>query len=530
MARRPTAPPAVSGPPPGGVIATTGDGRDVTEFWLGRLRPLRDAILQAKGAGLELYEEVRRDDRVATALQQRRLALISKPWRVEAGADDPASIAAADALRADLVRIGWDRICERMHWGVFWGYSVAELIWEPRTDEHGTRWTWSAIKVRKARRFRVGSDGTLRLMTATDAFDGETLPDRKFWTYTAGEDADDYPYGIGLAHWLYWPVYFKRHSLRQWAQAVEKFASPTAVGTFPAGTSEADQKRLLAALRALHQDSGIVAPEGASISLLEMVKGAGADQAALYAAMDRAIATIVTGQSTTIEAASNRAQTETHKDVRDELIRADADLLDESFRAGPASWWTQWNFPGAAVPIVSRDLEPEEDVKLAVEIDEVLDRMGWALSEERLRERYGEGYVRKAAAASPPTADGAGAAGGTPAVLSATAAFAEDEASADGPEAVGRDAIAAFAEEMAAETWDLSVGPMVAAVRAMAAEAGTLEGLLERLPGLAEVDQAAFVDALAGATAQAKAAGLVGAPLTEAEARAADDAAPARDA
>jgi phage gp29-like protein len=505
---------AATGQPPAGIIATTGNGRDVTEFFLGRLRPLRDAILAAKGAGLELYEEVRRDDRVATALQQRRLALISKPWRVEAGGEDAASVAAAEALRADLERIGWDRVCERMHWGVFWGHAVAELVWEPRSDEWGTRWTWSGIKVRKARRFRVGTDGTLRLMTPADQFEGEILPERKFWTFTSGEDADDYPYGIGLAHWLYWPVYFKRHSLRQWAQAVEKFASPTAVGTFPAGTSEADQKRLLAALRALHQDSGIVAPEGASISLLEMVRGAWADQAALYAAMDRAIATIITGQSTTIEAASNRAQTETHKDVRDELIRADADLLDESFRAGPATWWCAWNFPGAAVPIIKRDLEPEEDVKLAVEIDAALDKMGWALSEERVRERYGEGYVRKAAGPAPvaPIATGSGPAG------DAGASFADEEAAdeaADDDAVDDADAIADFAEVLGRATWRDAVGPVVRAVERLARRASSLEEVRDGLAALVEngVDHERFETDLAQATLQARLAGRLKLPL-----------------
>lgn len=500
-----------------GEIATTGDARDITESFLGRLRPLRDAILLAKGSGLELYEEVKRDDRVFTALQQRRLGLVSKPWDVEPGADDQLSLRAAAALKADLKRVGWDRVCEKMHWGVFWGRAVAECIWAERTDEHGRRWTFDAIKVRKVRRFASGTDGSLRLLTMTNQFDGEVMPERKFWEFSAGEDADDYPYGLGLAHWLYWPVYFKRHSLRMWAQAVEKFAGPTTIGRFPPNASTADQNRLLAALRAVHQEAGIIVPEGTEIDLLETVKSAGADQALLYAAMDRAIATIITGQSTTIEAASNRAQTETHKDVRDELIQADNDLLHGSFQEGPLSWWTEWNFPGAVPPTLTRALEPEEDQEASTRVDEALDRMGWALTEEQVRQRYGNGYVRKSmSVALPPSGLLEGKAGATPKPGSS------DAASFSEVEPAPRDAIADAAEEAAGE-WEMAVGPLADAARALAARSLSLEELLSALPAALEaVPLDALVEAVAAATLQARVAGRVGAPLSEAEANASE--------
>jgi phage gp29-like protein len=513
MARRPLnkdaqlglrapAPPAA---PVAGAIATTGDGRDITEFFLDRLRPLRDAILVARGAGLELYEEVKRDDRVFTALQQRRLGLVAKPWDVEPGGEAPADIAAAEALKTDLERINWDSVCEKMHWGVFWGYAVGECMWEARTDEHGTRWTFGAIKVRKARRFRMGTDNRLRLMTQENQIEGEVLPENKFWVYTAGEDADDYPYGLGLAHWLYWPVYFKRHGLRMWAQAVEKFAGPTAVGKFPVGTSQADQGKLLAALRGIQRDSGIIVPEGTDIALLEMGKAAGADQASLYAAMDRAIATIITGQSTTIEAASNRSQTDTHKDVRDELIQADTDLLCGSFRDGPLTWWTAWNFPGAAVPKVTRELEPEEDQELSTRVDKTLDEMGWALTEEQVQARYGNGYVRKAS----PTAsllEG----GSAPSALTGTSpakagrggkgalSFSEGEI----------DTLDQFAEDLT-DDWEVVVEPFMEEIKAEVAQGG-FKGLLARLKAMIDPkEDDPMVAQIEGALLQSRVAGYL---------------------
>ena len=65
----------------------------------------QDVILGTKGAGdFKIYQEVLRDDQVKATFQQRRLAVVSKPWTVKAGAEDAASKAAAEALSANMVQ------------------------------------------------------------------------------------------------------------------------------------------------------------------------------------------------------------------------------------------------------------------------------------------------------------------------------------------------------------------------------------------------------------------------------------------
>ena len=71
------------------------------------------------------------------------------------------------------------------------------------------------IKVRDRQRFGFDGFGNLRLKTFAQP-DGELLPDRKFWNFSTGADHDDEPYGLGLAHWLYWPVFFKRAGIQYW--------------------------------------------------------------------------------------------------------------------------------------------------------------------------------------------------------------------------------------------------------------------------------------------------------------------------
>ncbi|EHN77424.1 portal protein, partial [Streptomyces coelicoflavus ZG0656] len=229
------------------------------------------------------------------------------------------------------------------------GYSVGECMFEIRD---GKAWL-SQVKARTPWRFRFSQAGELRLLTRADMINGVAMPPQKFWTTSWGADNDDEPYGLGLAHQLYWPVFFKKQGLGFWLRALERFGAPTGKGTFPAGTPKAEQDKLLRAIHRMRMDGSIVVPEGVTVELLEAVRGT-VDQAAFNRAMNAEISKIVLGQTMTTDDGASLSQSEVHMEVREELTDADAEELCESFMAGPAAWLTAWNFPGAKTPIVKR--------------------------------------------------------------------------------------------------------------------------------------------------------------------------------
>ncbi|MEB4492751.1 DUF935 family protein, partial [Pasteurella multocida] len=73
-----------------------------------------------------------------------------------------------------------------------------------------------------------------------------------------GSDHDDEPYGIGLAHWLYWASLFKRNGVKFWLIFLEKFGMPTALGRYSKNASPTDQDKLLEAIYSIQSDSGII--------------------------------------------------------------------------------------------------------------------------------------------------------------------------------------------------------------------------------------------------------------------------------
>jgi phage gp29-like protein len=371
-------------------IATTANGRDITRAYVRDLEEPKDPRLLGS-VDWGVYDRIRMDDQVKSTMAQRISAVVSRDWDVLPGDDkDPRSVRAADEFKLMLEEASIDRVQEKTLWATFYGYSVTELIWKP-----GPNRIDFGLKVRHARRFRFTPAGELRLLT-TSAPRGEAVPDRKFWVVRAGATDDDEFYGRGLAEWLYWPVTFKRNGIRFWNKFLDKFSVPPAVGKYRPGSPREEIAKLLAALGALANDTGIVIPEGAAIELLQAAN-AGPDFKTMPAYMDEAIAKIVLSQiMTTQDGGGGRATGKIHEGVKLEVIKADADTQSDSFNEGPARWWTDLNFgPDVASPRFVRIVEEEADLKAQAETDSTLDALGWTRNDDSFRDTYGDGYERK---------------------------------------------------------------------------------------------------------------------------------------
>jgi phage gp29-like protein len=372
--------------------AGIGAGRDITRGFVGAIQkylPTTDSLLNLKNGGdLELYESILQDDQVKSCLQQRLRAVISKDWEVLPGGEKRIDKQAAEHLQKQLEAIDWDGINEKMLYGVFYGYSAAEVLWKREDDKV----TIADIKVRNRRRFHFNLDQQLVLKTFQNPL-GEDLPERKFWHFSTGADHDDEPYGRGLGHWLYWPTFFKRNGVRWWLKFIEKYAKPTRLGKYPAGATQDEKDVLWNALDSFGDDDRSMIPEGLEMLFLESARSGTVDYKALCDQMDGAIAKIILSQTMTTDNGSSKSQAEVHENVADSIIESDADLLCESFNNSVARWLTDWNYPGAAYPQVRRKLEAAPDLGVLADTDTKLQGLGISLKPEAIAARYGEDYL-----------------------------------------------------------------------------------------------------------------------------------------
>ncbi|WP_297772702.1 DUF935 family protein [uncultured Roseovarius sp.] len=481
------------------------NGRDITRPWIGPLLEPTDPILRTRGGGsFDIYKPILTDPQVKSVMTQRLSAVTSREWEVVPGEDTAQGRRAADWLREELLAMKFDRLTEKMLWGLFYGYSVAEQMF--RRD--GQLWGWEEIRVRDRVRFRFDEDCGLRLLTMSDMLIGEEMPSEKFWVFSTGADHDDEPYGLGLAHWLYWPVWFKRNGLKLWLIALDKFGMPTARGKYHPQASEDEQKKLLEAVMAIRSEAGIIIPEGMEIDLLAAPGGGSSslDYTKLHDTMDAAISKIVLSQTMTTDDGSSRSQAEVHADVADAVKKSDADLVCQSFNEGPVARLSAFNFPGVAPPRVWRKMEDPEDTSAAIARDEKLHRIGWRMTEERVKETYGDGYER-----GTPAGENGGEAQGTPSPPD-FAEHAHDSALDD------------LAAQIIAEGHaEAATAPLFADIAQVLEGLGpetTLEELRDRLDGLRDApgDSAALVDLLTEASFAARLAGELGAVIDDEEA------------
>lgn len=369
---------------------------DLTSF-VGEVLPSADSVLLSLGGDLKEYAKLRRDDQVKALLQQRQDKLVEAEWEIQPGGTDARDKAAADFMREQLAGISFDNACKRMHGGILYGYSVAECLW----GRDGKNITLATIKVRKPWRFGFDKNLALKLRVGTQ---WQTMPPRKFWLATWDAEDDDSPYGTGLGHALWWPVYLKRNGARFWAAYLDRFGVPTTRATYPADGSEAEletrKRTALEAALALRSEGAIAMPTGFEVALIESTgKGAG-DFATFLGFWDDAIAKIILSQTGTSRIGQYAGTAEVHASVGYSVIKADADVLCESFNTGPAAWLTEWNFPGAKPPKVWRKVEDPARLEAEQKRDKGVKDLGLRLADVEIERRYGDTWERDAAAVS----------------------------------------------------------------------------------------------------------------------------------
>lgn len=374
--------------------------------YMGVLRT-NDPLLLEKGGGgsqaFELYRDLKRDGKVYSGLQKRKLAIIGKPWQVEALEKSSTAEADVATVTAMLKRIGFDALTEQLLDALLAGFVPGEIVWTLRDNLV----TPARVIKRAQRRFvyvqeNENTPPALRLLTKSNMLTGETLPDRKFLVHRFNPE-DDNPYGTGLGLQLYWPVFFKRKGILAWNKLNDRFGSPTPWGKYPKNATPQEKGTLFDALRAMSNDGVIMTPEGMNLELIESkLTGSITTQQALCEYMDDWIMEILLGQSPrgkgggAVAAASNERE-----DVRVELSQADSDLLSETLNSTLLAWFCDYN--GLTPCGVYRVIKKPEDMKAASETDKNVASMGFKPTLEGVRAKYGE-HWEQAPAATPPAA------------------------------------------------------------------------------------------------------------------------------
>jgi phage gp29-like protein len=483
---------------------------------MGVLRTNDPLLLERGGQGSrasDLYRDLIRDGKVFSGLQKRQLAVIGKPWQVEPVVDSPKGQADAELVSDMLKQCGFDQLCSNLLQALLAGFVPAEIVWTLRKGYVVPE----RLPKRAQRRFVYvqldeNAAPALHLLTATNMLTGEPVPERKFIVHRCNPE-DDNPYGTGLGLQLYWPVFFKRAGVLAWNKLCDRFGSPTPWGKYPRNAGPKEKGTLFDALKAMSHDGVIMTPEGMGIELLESkLTGNITTQQALCEYMDDWIMEVLLGQSPrTKGGGAMAAASNEREDVRMELSQADADLLSETLNGTLIKWICEFN--GFEPCLVYRVIKPAEDLKAMSETDKNVAEMGFTLSLDAVRARYGEGWNQAPAPVVPPVPAPAEAAQDKTAN---TANFAEPGMTQPGSTAP--DAIDQLVDAELNQ-WQVVMAPLVdplqQAINEAVANGETAQQLLDRLPALLKtMDPSALADSLTRAALTARIGAAAGIPTS----------------
>ena len=378
-------------------IATIAKDIDIFSGWINRLEN-PDPVLrsEAAGKGLKLYDEVERDAHAGSVLQQRILAVVGKEWEIIPAKTSrkqgrPASTTQeqgiADFVSEVLENCNFDQARQETLKAILYGFYCAEILW--KAVENGLK--IQKLIAKHPRRFSFTMERELRLLTLQNMIEGEPVPDRKFIVFTYGDS--DNPYGRGLGQRLWWPVWFKKNGVKFWLVFLEKFGMPTVKGKYPPGTDPVQQQKLMDAIEAIQSDTGIKIPDSMDVEFLEASRAGTVTHEQLCDYMDRQISKAVLGQTLTteIKGEGSYAASQTHNDVRQEIIEADADLLDGCLNDTLIRWIVDYNFPGVtAYPKIKTYAGGKPDLTAQSQIDKTLSvDIGLPIARSYFYETYG---------------------------------------------------------------------------------------------------------------------------------------------
>ena len=361
--------------------------------YLGVLRTNDPLLLERGNSGqvFELYRDLKRDGKVFSGLQKRKLALISRPWQVDPIDDGEAGQRDAAVVMSMLKSVMFDKLCSELLDALLIGFVPAEIVW---TVRNGLVTPERVVKRAQRRFVYVQTDPNaspeMHLLTPANMLTGEALPPKKFVVHRVNPE-DDNPYGMGLGLQLFWPVFFKRKGILSWNKLNDRFGSPTPWGKYPKGAGPKEKGTLFDALRAMNNDGVLMTPEGMSIELLESkLTGSISTQKDLCAYMDSWISEVILSQEATSATGATGAAANEREDVRLDLVQADADLLSDTLNSTLIKWFCEFN--GLSPCQVSRVVKKPEDLKSASETDVNVASMGFKPTLEAIRAKYGEGW------------------------------------------------------------------------------------------------------------------------------------------
>ena len=166
-------------------------------------------------------------------------------------------------LSEDLEKLNLYNILSGILDAPFFGFSPIEILWEAKNSALRIK----DLKVLPNRWFGFDDKNRPRFRSLANPWEGDRLPFGKF-VFAKHFPTYDNPYGLRLLSRCFWPVMFKKGSIKFWVKCLEKYGMPFLFGKHAKGAGLEEKQALLSGLIKMVQDGVGIGPEGSSVELL----------------------------------------------------------------------------------------------------------------------------------------------------------------------------------------------------------------------------------------------------------------------
>lgn len=366
---------------------------------------------------MELFEEIlEKDGHLQSIFQTRRLAVSGKNYSIVPASEDKKDLEIADAVDKMIKRIrGWKNIVNDVLDCVPKGFSACELFW----TIHDGNYMVERIRWRHQKKFRFGKIADIKsdpeelrliiepnqiervrgiipeselMAAATDGVSLMVDPKiRQRFIIAFCHARSGHPARTSLLRTLTYLYLFKNYDVKWWVQFAEILLGYR-VGKYD--TSQPDQKVLLEkALAGLATDASAVISKDASIEFVEMAQKASTHEVYRDLAdwCNGEMSKVVLGHVGSTEGTPGKlGQEDMAKDVKQDLVEADASVVDEVISDDLIRPFVDYNFgPQEEYPYYHTDVEAEENLKDTAEIVQSYQKIGGKVSRKWAKEKFG---------------------------------------------------------------------------------------------------------------------------------------------
>lgn len=364
----------------------------------------------------ELFDQIEeRDGHIIGDMSKRRNVILDADFVLEPASEDSRDMQVYEECKKMMAGITeWPDVLVSMQDAVGKGYACFEQHWDVSEGQAEV----GRFEFIEQKRFSFIDDAGLvskvpRLITDDNPM-GVDIPAWRTMMHRYG-GMSGHATRAGIYRICAWWFLFKHYSIKDWLLFCEIFGMPLRLGKYNPGASEDDKKALAIAVQTLGSDAAGIISKSTEIEFVQSKGGSVNND--LYKGIpdfgNKEMSKAILGGTLTsdVDGRGSYAASNTHNDVRHDLINADARSIAATVRSHFLRPWVGFNYGwDTAVPMYRGRYE-HEDLKAHAEIlDKFADRMPIPVSHVQTKfsipkPEEGEECLRsKTAAESPPTA------------------------------------------------------------------------------------------------------------------------------